>query len=161
MAKYFRMGGVVTDTPSDIILLRCTVTTSGRVSTPRLNTGTAGYAVTAGKKFYITSIHVSSNIAVNTTIHVGIGYSDTDLGIDVVTARTNPINVLGEPEQVTGDLMGGWRSGNLNTEVNNGLKMKEWQDVVIPGAPAGKYFYVKGIVGTPVDVQIWGVEVTV
>lgn len=158
--QFYRVGGLVTDTYSDIIFLYGNLQTTGRVSTLRkANPGTAGYAITAGKTFYITKIIVSgADTSGSATMDsVSLGYADNDVGYDSAAARTNPVNILGQPEEVTAALAGGILWDDRQTGTNG--KLLVWNNVVIPAAPAGKYMYFKGFMATaPMNVQIWGVE---
>lgn len=157
-SQFYRSGYLTTDTVTDPIMLKARVTTSGRVSTFRLNTGTAGYAVTTGKTFYITGIKVATSDSAAANNGVAIGYSDTDLGYDSAVARTNPVNVLGEPENATAITLGGIQFNPSVAEHRNNIQTG-YQNIFIKSAPAGKYFYMKAIgIATDVEVQLWGFE---
>ena len=67
--RFYRVGGLVTDTPSDIICLQGFVSsTDGRVATLRKVGSAAGYPITAGKIFYITKILVTLDGLANITM---------------------------------------------------------------------------------------------
>ena len=157
--RFYKVGSLATDTPTDIIVLRAAVQTTGRVSTFRLNTVAAGYAVTTGKRLYIHKIAIRTSGNTGVDAGVSLGYSDTDLGLDVTTARTNPVNVLGAPEETTNFLAGGI---TYNPGVTAGTAMfNESIDVFIPAAVAGKYMYCKVFLNAGTEVQLFCSEVTV
>jgi hypothetical protein len=158
--QFYRAGGLVTDTASDIILLRAAVQTSGRVSTLRLaKPYTAGYAVTTGKTFYVCKVHIGHGDVSATAVNdaVGLGYSDTDLGLDVTTARTNPVAIYGDPEAATAALCAGFTYDERAVGVSP--YSTNMDSMIIPAGAAGKYMYVKAFFTTaPIDVKIWGFE---
>ena len=159
-SKFYKAGGFATDTVTDIIMLRALVTTSGRVSSFRRNTGTAGYAVTSGKTFYISMIKVAASPGDAVDYDVGIGFSDTDLGFDVTTARTNPVICLGNPEAATAALC---RGLSFQPSLSEGKKIQTfgYDNMIIPcTGSSAKYLYTKVFHGGfDVEVQIWGFEV--
>lgn len=69
------------------------VTTSGRATTLRLANGTAGYQVPGGNTLRVKVVQTICDV---TTCQVGLGYGDTDVGVNSASAPTTPIYVGGD-----------------------------------------------------------------
>lgn len=159
----FRIGSWATDDATKVLLLRAGITTSGRVSTLRLNTPfAAGYQVTAGKTLYIVGMKIFAQNAIAADAAVALGYADNDVGLDVTTARTNPIPVLGDPEQATSALIFGVPFREESAHLYAGM-VAQLKDCLIKAAPAGKYMYAKAFFGAAamVDVHLYCVELPI
>lgn len=91
----YRLGGMATDTVSDLIFLWGQVTTSANVTHFRKAFTTAGYQVTSGKTLYVARARILRGGNTSSTICVKFGYADNDVGMDTATARTNPVMAWG------------------------------------------------------------------
>lgn len=164
--RNYRSGGFVTDTPSDFINLWGQVATSGQVATFRASGTTSGYQVTASKQFYICKIVVTLGDDTGNNYVFGLGYADNDCGLDTATARTNPVPILGRPEDGSTAGIGGIAFDGTGTTVPQSLPhtgLEGYRDIIWKGAPSGKYMYMRLLAGsvasTGVCVTITGFEV--
>lgn len=158
--QFYRVGGFATDTPSDVINLWAKVFTSGNVSTFRKAGTTSGYQTTTGKQFYITQITITVGDDSSSNITCSLGYADNDVGIDSSTARTNPVALMGDPEQTTQSTVGGIAfDGTPALASFEGARFS--YSTIWKGAPSQKYLYMKSInqVGTGTCVLISGFEI--
>lgn len=161
MATEFFKSGFATDTITDVICLWARFSTSGNVSTYRRSGATSGYQVTSGKTFYITKIIVACDAA-SENYAIPIGYADNDVGMNTTTARTNPVAVLGDPEQTT--LASGAGGVVINPTVNSNQMPAvnaAFSSVVIKSAISQKYLYSKFIgsaTATMMGLIIFGFE---
>lgn len=86
-------GRVFTDLSNLIILTTYVTGTSTYISTLRRANGSAGYQITAGKTLTIYAAQM--HIIVASSVNIGLGYGDNDVGQLTTTVPTNPVYVAG------------------------------------------------------------------
>lgn len=142
--RLYRAGAFATDTLSDIISLNGYLDGSGELATLRRMGSTSGYQVTTGKIFYVASVQIFRIGSSSASFALGFGYADNDIGFASTTARTNPVAMLGDPEQTTYQTVRGllFEESSANTSLQfsmDGLnRMAPWKLGV-----ANKYMYYK------------------
>ncbi len=143
----FRVGGFATDDPDDFIQLSATFDDSADVSTFRKAGASAGYQITSNLKFYICKIAITSTSGNASDDAIALGFADNDVGISTTTARTNPVDVIGEPENTTIGTIGGFGYNasitGLLAEANNAGNPLCF--LAIPANATGKFLYGKYI----------------
>lgn len=162
--RLYRCGGFATDTPEDIIFLKGTVQTSGRVSNLSKVGGVTGYQITAAKTFYITKMAVSWTAANPSTFAIGIGYtSDSTLDNTAFSAGVTPANavdLLGKNQETTAANMCGWTIDLTATTNSSTYEFFDHSIIPLPIAAATKYLFFKAISSSIPDITlfVWGVE---
>lgn len=160
--QFYRVGGIATDNPSDIVNLWAKVATSGQVSTFRKAGTTSGYATTTGKQFYVSHITITIGDNLGSNYGVAFGYADNDVGMDTTTARTNPVALRGDPEQTSVSSLGGTAFDGLGGLLVGSEGATSTSDSIWKGAPSQKYLYMKcigtSIPGSGVCVILSGFE---
>lgn len=133
---------VFTDLTNLIILHGSSSGAANGISTLRKPNDSAGYQVPVGKTFYVKAVQI--DVGVVAAALAAFGYSDTDLGVEVNTAPTNPVYVGGSAS-----------IARIGLAV---LGLKE-----IPAnfsVPAGKYLFHNNSASAAVmSVKIFGYEV--
>jgi hypothetical protein len=151
----YRSGGFATDDVTQFINLWAGVGTSNAFSTFRKVGASSGYAVTAGKQFYICQILMTYGDEAGSNMTVAFGYNDNDLGMNTTApTRSNPVPLLGDPESTSQPSAGGiaWDGSGANVTADN---FKAFSNIIWKGAPAGKYMHCRALaVGSSSGLQI-------